>query len=139
MSAPRVADLMTRKVFSLRLDKRMIVVQEMMKWARIRHIPVVDADQRVVGIISHRDLLHAALSSVAPAPAAERRQHLAEIPIEHVMQCAVQTIGPDDSVQQAARMMRTDKIGCLPVVQDGRLVGIITAYDLLGVAEGAPA
>jgi len=132
-----VRDCMTTKVFTLRFDKKLIVVQEMMGWARIRHIPVVNASGGVVGIVSHRDLLHAAISAVADVNKMDRDQHLATIPIVKVMKTDVQTIGPDASLQEAAARMREHKIGCLPVVEDDKLVGIISEYDLLGVVEQA--
>jgi CBS-domain-containing membrane protein len=131
----RVRDCMTAKVFTVRLDKKLIVVQEMMGWARIRHIPVVDGTGGVVGIISHRDLLHAAISAVAEASKVDRDQHLATIAITMVMKTGVQTIGPDATIQEAAKRMREKKIGCLPVVEGNKLVGIISEYDLLGFVE----
>jgi CBS domain-containing membrane protein len=134
----RVRDCMTAKVLTLLVDKKLIVVQEMMGFAHIRHIPVVDKGRRVVGIVSHRDLMHAALSSVAAAPAAERRQYLATVSIASVMLTDVQTIGPDAPIQEAAERMRATKIGCLPVVEDGVLVGIISEYDLLGIVAAMP-
>ncbi len=131
----RVRDCMTEKVFTIRHDKKMIAVQEIMNWARIRHIPVVDREDRLVGMLSHRDLLHAAISSVAAAGQIERKQHLATIRIDDVMKTPVQTIGPDAPVQEAAQLMRQGKIGCLPVTVDGKLTGIISEYDLLGLVE----
>lgn len=130
-----VRDYMTTKVFTVRFDKKAIAVQEIMTWGRLRHVPVVDARDRLVGIISHRDLLHAAIASVADVPAAERRLHLAQVPIVKAMQPNVTVIGPDASVQEAARMPRQAKFGCLPVVQNDKLVGIITEHDLLGIVE----
>lgn len=88
-----------------------------------------------MGLISHRDLLHAAMSSVAAAPEIERSRHLSDVPIVKVMQTDVQTIGPDDSIRKAALLMRQAKIGCLPVVSDGKLVGILTGFDLVGIVE----
>ncbi len=126
---------MTAKVFTIRADKKLIAVQEIMQWARIRHIPVVDSENRIVGMISHRDLLHAAISSVLPVSTPERRQHLGTVEIDTVMKAPVQTIGPDAPVQQAAKQMRESKIGCLPVIADGKLAGIISEYDLLGIVE----
>jgi CBS domain-containing membrane protein len=130
-----VRDHMSTKVFTVRFDKKAIAVQEIMTWGRLRHVPVVDAHHQLVGIISHRDLLHAAVASVADVPAAERRLHLAQVPIVKVMQSNVTVIAPDASVQDAARMLRQAKFGCLPVVQDGKLIGIITEHDLLGIVE----
>lgn len=133
-----VRDCMTTKVLTLESDKKLVVVQEMMGFAHIRHIPVVDKNKRLVGVISHRDLLHAAMSSVAAAAPIERRQHLWAIPLADVMRTDVQTIGPDATVQEAALRMRETKIGCLPVVDGGRVVGIISEYDLLGIVAALP-
>src|ERR1700693_2580885 len=130
-----VRDYMTAKVFTIRNDKKLIAVQEIMHWAHIRHIPVVDMENRIVGLISHRDVLHAAVSSVLTVSTPERRHHLGTIEIEAVMKKPVQTISPDAAVQQAAKQMRESKIGCLPVVADGKLAGIISEYDLLGIVE----
>src|SRR5690242_8633204 len=90
-----VRDLMARKVLTLQDDNKLIVVQQIMGWAHIRHIPVVDRERRVVGVVSHRDLLHAAISSVAAASPIERRQHLWKIRLAEVMSRDIQTIGPD--------------------------------------------
>ena len=130
-----VRDYMTAKVFTIRSDKKLVAVQEIMQWARVRHVPVVDGANRVVGMISHRDLLHAAISSVLPVSTPERRQHLGRVDLDAVMKAPVQTTGPDVPVQQAAKQMREGKIGCLPVVTDGKLAGIISEYDLLGIVE----
>ena len=109
-----VRDHMTPKVFTVRFDKKAIAVQEIMTRGRLRHVPVVDAHSRLVGIISHRDLLHAAIASVADVPAVERRLHLAQVPIVKVMQSNVTVVGPDVTVQEAARMLRQAKSGVFP-------------------------
>jgi len=130
-----VREYMTTKVFTVRFDKKLIAVREIMTWAHIRHVPVVNASGGLVGLISHRDLLHAAISSVTAAPEVERVRHLADVPIVQVMKTDVQTIGPEDSIRNAALLMRQAKIGCLPVVANGKLVGIITGFDLVGIVE----
>jgi CBS domain-containing membrane protein len=130
-----VRDYMTSQVFTVRFDKKLIAVREIMNWAHVRHVPVVNAAGGLVGIISHRDLLHAAISSVAAAPEIERSRQLGSVPLVQVMKTDVQTIGPDESIRKAASLMRKSKIGCLPVVEDDRLVGIVTEYDLLGIVE----
>jgi len=135
----RVRDYMTKRVFTLRADKKLFAAQEIMNWARIRHVPVVDKDSRLIGMVSHRDLLHASLSAVAdPVPEVERKQFLSTVSIEKVMRTEVQTIGPDVPVQEAAKLMRTKKIGCLPVIMEGKLIGIISEHDLLRIVEELP-
>jgi len=132
----RVRDLMTRSAFTVREDRNLIVVDEIMSWARIRHVPVVDAQNRLVGLISHQDLLRASISSVETRIGnVERRQHEWTIPVQKVMRTRVHTIEPDESVQEAARCMHRVKIGCLPVVSEDKLVGIITEHDLLWLVE----
>jgi CBS domain-containing protein len=134
-----VRDLMSKPVFTIREDKHLRAVEEIMKWAHIRHVPVVDAGGRLVGIISHRDLLAAAVSTLATKISqVERGQHLAAIEARSLMHKPAATIGPGEAVQRAAHLMREYKFGCLPVVDDDRLVGIITEADLLGIVERLP-
>lgn len=130
-----VRDYMTPKVFTIRSDKKLVAVREIMNWAHVRHVPVVDANGKLVGIVSHRDLLHAAISSVTEESEIERTRHLWKVHIEPIMVTNVRTIGPDEPVSTAARLMRSSKIGCLPVVENDKLVGIITDHDLLGIVE----
>ena len=130
-----VRDYMTKKVFTLRIDKKLFIAQEIMEWAHCRHVPVVDREGRVVGIVSHRDLLKASVSSAAHVVNLERDQHLSTLPVESVMRTNVRTISPDATVQEAAKVMRDEKIGCLPVVAEDKLVGIITDYDFLRIVE----
>lgn len=132
----KVADCMMRKVFTLRDDKMLIVAKEIMEWAHVRHVPVVDAIGDLVGMVSQRDLLSASVASVGTRMTQEeRRRHLWGIPLQKVMRKPVITIGPSDSIEMAARKMRLRKISCLPVVERRKLVGILSAHDLLRVVE----
>jgi CBS domain-containing membrane protein len=127
---------MSKPVFTIREDKHLRAVDEIMKWAHIRHVPVVDPQGRLVGIISHRDLLAAAVSTLAvKISEAERAQHLAASEVRQVMRKPAATIVPTAPVQHAAHLMRSHKIGCLPVVEGDKLVGILTEADLLGIVE----
>lgn len=136
----KVSDLMTTKVFSLRLDKQVFIAQQIMDWAHIRHIPVVDQRGRVVGLVSHRDILRASVSTVSSKVAKlEQRQHLSSIAVRDIMQTRVRTISPDAPVQDAARLMLKEKIGCLPVVNaEQELLGVITEHDMLRLVEHLP-
>lgn len=127
---------MSSRVFTIRDDKRLRAVEEIMKWAHIRHVPVVDGAGRLVGILSHRDLMRAAVSSLAVRISeVERAQHLAAGEVRAIMRKPPSTIGPSESVQRAAHLMRSQQVGCLPVVEGDRLVGIITEADLLAIVE----
>ena len=130
----RVRDHMTAKVFTIRIDKKLLAVDEIMGWAHIRHVPVVDAQGKLVGLLSQRDVLRSTLSDLA-STSVDRRSQLGHVALADVMRREVLTVGPDDSVQTAARLMRKHKYGCLPVVEGGRLAGIITEHDLLAVVE----
>jgi CBS domain-containing protein len=134
-----VKHVMSTKVFTMRPDKKLFVVGELMEWAHVRHVPVVDDHGRLVGIVSHRDLLRASVSSVESRVAmAERRQHLTQITVAQVMQAPTHTVTPETTVRQAAATMRTFHVGCLPVIEHGVLVGIVTAHDMLGLIVHSP-
>ena len=134
-----VRELMTHDVQTIHFSKKLIAVSEIMEWKTVRHVPVVDDEMGVVGIVSHRDLLRASISTAETRIAdAESRQHLGCVKVKDVMTTDVDTIGPDDSVQEAARRMRLSRFGCLPVVHRDRMVGIVTEHDLLGIVEHLP-
>jgi CBS domain-containing membrane protein len=132
----QVRDVMSSPVFTIRDDKRLRAVEEMMKWAHVRHVPVVDGAGRLVGILSHRDLMRAAVSSLAVRISeVERAQHMAATEVRTIMRKSPRTIGPAESVQRAAYLMRSQQVGCLPVVEGDKLVGIVTEADLLAIVE----
>lgn len=99
---------------------------------RIRHLPVVEAD-RVVGILTDRDIRQAAPSSLAAVAPAAAETFLERIRVEEAMARTVRTVSPFTPIEEAARLMQDNKIGCLPVTEGDRLVGIITETDILGV------
>jgi len=134
-----VRDVMTENVHTVCVDTKTIVASEIMDWAKVRHVPVIDGERRVVGIITHRDLLRVSISALSTSVAKiEKRQHLSMVPISEVLRSDVRTISPDASVRLAARIMREEKFGCLPVVEKGKLVGVVTEADLLQLVEMLP-
>jgi len=127
---------MTSPVLTIRAGDALMDLQDIMKWNHVRHVPVVAASGEVIGIVSQRDLLAAAHSTIATGTSpADRRQHLAMSDVERVMQRNVVTIDPREPVQVAAAQMRSRRIGCLPVMDGGQLVGIITDADLVRLVE----
>ena len=135
----RVRDVMTTKLFTIQPTKHLRAVEEIMKSAHIRHVPVIDEHGRLVGIVSHRDLMEAAVSTLqVRISEVERLQHNAAIEVRQLMHVPTATIGPDERVQRAAHLMRSLKIGCLPVLEEQRLVGIVTEADLLHIVEELP-
>lgn len=134
-----VRDLMAKKVFTLRADQKIHLAQDLMQSKFIRHIPIVDDDFHLVGILTHRDLLRASISSLAAVAASERRIFFAQIAIADIMQKDVVTIGPEIDLREAAGLMLERKLGCLPVVDGKKLVGILTEADFMSLAWEATA
>ncbi|MBW2072983.1 MAG: CBS domain-containing protein [Deltaproteobacteria bacterium] len=122
----KVQHIMTTEVVTLHVNEELSLASDIMNLARIRHLPVV-----LVGIISQRDLYKASLASVMGYNYAETRNHLKKVPIKEVMITELHTIDPDTDVHEAGLIMLEKKIGCLPVVQGGRLVGMVTETDIL--------
>jgi len=126
----KVRNIMVTEVVSLHVDEELSLASDIMNLARIRHLPIVEGD-RLVGIISQRDLFKASLASVMGYDYAETRDHLKSVAIRDAMVKEVVTVEPDTEVQKAGSIMLEKKIGCLPVVQGERLVGMITETDIL--------
>jgi acetoin utilization protein AcuB len=122
-----VRDSMTREVVVLSPPSTAAEALGLCRERRIRHLPVLERG-RLVGIVSDRDLRSAAPALGDP----ERASALEKIRIADVMSPDVITAHPDDPVEEAANKMRERKIGCLPVVEGGELVGIITSSDVMG-------
>jgi acetoin utilization protein AcuB len=97
-----------------------------MREKEIRHLPVVDPDGRLVGIVTDRDLRQASLARLHALRERDR-----DLTVQDVMTWAVITTGPDVPVNHAVAAMYERRIGSLPVVEDGRLVAILTEGDLL--------
>lgn len=125
-----VSDLMQREVVTLEAADSLDLAEDIMRLGRIRHMPVV-AEGRLVGILSQRDLFRAAVSSVLKLQRSAEREWLAKIPVRDVMTAEVVTIGPGAPLADAVQLMLERRIGCLPVVEDGRLVGLLSESDCL--------
>jgi CBS domain-containing protein len=132
-----VEKIMSRKVVSISMDDTLDIVRDIMELGSVRHIPVVSRGT-VVGVVSQRDLLKASLSNVMGIPAKEQAQFLKQIHIAEVMSKPAITIAPEAPVRQAARSMAERKIGCLPVLEHGKLVGIVTETDVLAFFASLP-
>lgn len=125
-----VRDLMARDVVTLDVEDRLDLAEGIMRLGRIRHLPVVSGEQ-VVGILSQRDLFRAAVSSLLQLGGEAERKWLAAVPVKAVMTPQVFTIGPDLPIRSAVGIMIERRIGCLPVVDDGKLVGLLSESDCL--------
>jgi CBS domain-containing membrane protein len=135
MEKPKlVRDVMTQKVITLFEEDNLVGVEKGMKHFKFRHLPVVDAG-KLVGLVTHRDLLRVAASTMESG-GAQKTAHLNEnVFVRDVMQRDVKTVTPDMTLLAAGQMMWEGKIGCLPVVDASQqLVGIITEADFLKLA-----
>lgn len=125
-----VRDIMQVEVATLRVDDTLDLADDIMELGRIRHLPVVSSGI-VVGVVSQRDLYRAAVSSLLELRRTAQREWLAKVPVRAVMSTAVKTVTPSDSVRTAVELMLRNRIGCLPVVERGTLVGLVSETDLL--------
>jgi len=125
-----VGEVMRLEVVTLAPEDRLDVASDIMTLGRIRHMPVVAHDQ-VVGILTQRDLFRAAISSVLNFRPAAEREWLGKIHVAEVMTRPVTTARSDWPMRQAVDLMMEQVIGCLPVVDDGRLVGLLSESDCL--------
>ena len=133
MPTTTVQELMTPIVETLSVGDTLAAARRQIERGRIRHLPVVDGDERVVGLITHRLILEAWVSHGRPN--SENVGLVSQdVPIEMVMEKNVQVIAPTTSAATAARLLHTHKFGCLPVVDRGKLVGIITEADFVRFA-----
>ena len=117
------------------VGEKLDLTQDIMTLGRVRHLPVLDDEQRVIGVISHRDLLAAAMTQVLDFDAQSRRTFLRSIEVGEVMAKDVATVGPDARLGDVARILVDRKIGCVPVVgANGELLGLVTETDLIAAA-----
>ena len=134
MQPRTVADVMTTKIVTVSEQDLLESLEEQMRRLRLRHLPVVNRQSKLVGLITHRDLLSAFASWLTDNEAAENAM-IKQLPVRRIMQHEVLTVQPEDSLVEAGKLLWESKIGCLPVIDgEGTLVGIITEADFIRVA-----
>ena len=124
---------MSHPVITISPDVPMIEALDMMHKEHIRRIPVVDKHGNLAGIITERQLLKASPSDATTLSVFEMRGMMEKVKIESLMAREVITVSEDTPIEEAARIMADKKIGGLPVVKDGKVVGIITETDLFKI------
>lgn len=122
--------IMTRDVLQVAEDTRLPQLAALMRDHHIRHLPVV-REGRLVGLVTSHDLERVSPSPITTLSVGEANYLLGKLTAARVMCTRIVTCAPDTLVEEAARLLRQEKIGCLPVVVDDRLVGILTHEDLL--------
>lgn len=126
----QVEKWMKRDVVSVTPDESFRAVMTLIRQKGIRHLPVVEG-RRVVGIVTDRDLRQAAPSGATSLSIHELHYLLEKLTVREVMTKQVVTVRPEQTVEEAALLLLGRRIGGLPVVRDGELVGIITETDIL--------
>jgi len=128
-----VKDRMTPNPICGSPDMPVTEVQNLMKEKNFRHMPIIDEGGNLVGLVTQRSLLRALPSDVTGFSRFEIDYLLAKTKAKDVMRSVVKTIDENLSIEESARIMADEKIGCLPVCNDEELVGIITDHDLFGI------
>jgi CBS domain-containing membrane protein len=126
-----VRDLMTSRVFSLRPGNNLAAAYELMTAEHVRHVPVIDGDGDLVGLVTHRDLLRSGFIEGEELPPSAQQEKLWRKKLREVMATEVETTEPEADLRDAAQTLFENKLGCLPVVEGTRLVGILTEADFV--------
>ena len=126
----QVKEIMVRDVATLDAGDELSLANDIMKLGRIRHLPVV-AGTQLVGILSERDLFRSSLVQALGHEPSKTRDVMKAVRIQDIMIKNLITISPDADIKEAVQLMLKHKIGCVPVVQGGELMGLITETDIL--------
>jgi CBS domain-containing protein len=127
----RVRDLMSKPVRTPGPNEPVAGADELMRMERIRHLPVLDEAGALCGIVSQRDLFRGALARALGDAESAQAKLLGLLRVKDVMNAPVVTASPDETVAEAAARMVDRKLGCLVVVEDGRMLGILTESDFV--------
>jgi len=121
-----VGQIMSTHLLTVRPEDLVDLAASMMDWEKIRHVPVEDDEGQLVGIVSHRALLRLVA----------RGQNGGDpVSVKDVMRRDPVSVRPDTSTVEAMKLMRDRAVGALPVIEDGKLVGIVTEHDLIDVSR----
>jgi CBS domain-containing protein/gamma-glutamylcysteine synthetase len=121
----RVDQYMATDLFTVQPDDPVEIVANLMSWERIRHVPVEDKDHKLVGLVGYRSVMRFLAGGGS----------IIDTPVSEIMKKQLTTVTPETPTLDALRVMRKTRIGCLPVVQDEKLVGILTEEDLMNIAS----
>lgn len=138
MAKLKVRDLMTEQVLSIGADEDLEKLNSLMGDIHVRHVPVVDDDGEVIGIVSQRDLLRSALDTIGVLPQAEQKDLLTQTTVREIMVADPETVEAIQDIDEAGQIMLDNKLGCLPVVDGTRLIGILTEADFVKFLVNRP-
>jgi acetoin utilization protein AcuB len=130
-----VGEIMTSEVKTLRKDQTLYEAMVYMREIKARHLPVLDAEEKLVGLVTDRDIKRATPSVLLDNRDAFEKT-IRETTVERIMTRSLITIGSGSSFKEAVNSFAEEPIGCLPVVDDGKLVGIVTGTDMFRAMQG---
>jgi len=133
----KVSQYMQTEVVTVQPDDPVELAADLMSWERIRHLPVEDGSGKLVGLVTSRAVLrHFAALAKRPSErdVSEAGKGQESVPVERIMRRDLLTVSPDTSTLDAIALMRRQRVGCLPVVQDGHIVALVTEEDFMGIA-----
>lgn len=128
---------MSTDVVTVGANDKLAVANDVMRLGRIRHMPVVDDDGALIGLVSQRDLFHNALLKALGYGTHAQQSALDSFRAKDAMTSPVVTVGPKMPLSEVARLMLEKKIGCVVVSEDDQIVGIITEGDFVALAAEA--
>jgi acetoin utilization protein AcuB len=134
----RVADLMTGPVITIGHDATIADAWSILRSRQVRHLPVLDSDRRLIGMVTDHDLQLVILGWCLQEEPDRLVGTLGRLRTNEIMTWGVITVGPDADIRDAARIMHEHKLGALPVADAGRVVGILTATDVIRAVVGSP-
>lgn len=123
-----IEDIMTSRLHTLKASHTIQDANDLMKAQQIRHVPIVNDLGRLIGLVSQRDIL------ASTSPASLRQPEEMSASLTYIMTRRVKTIGRTTSLIHAANQLKQHRLGCLPVLDDEKLVGIVTETDFVDVA-----
>ena len=121
-----VGQFMSTDLFTLAPEDLVNLAASVMAWKHIRHVPVEDADGQLVGLVSHRALLKLLANGASTSDS--------QVTVKNIMTSNPLTVSSTTPALEAIDIMRKNRVGCLPVLEEGRLVGIVTSYDFLSAS-----
>ena len=129
-----VRDVMTKDVVTLDRNEKLSVADDVMRLGRIRHLPVIDEDGNLAGIVSQRDLFHSGLLRALGFGSHAKERTMELLVLKEAMKTEVVTVTPAAPLTEAAKLMLERKIGCLVVVEGKKIQGILTESDFVKLA-----
>ena len=131
-----VGELMTREVLTVEQNQKLATAEDVMRLGHVRHVLAIDEEGALQGVISQRDLFLSGLLRALGYGSRSKEQALESLRVKDAMKTALVTTTADVTLEAAALLMIENKVGCLPVLEAGRLVGILTEGDFVLWAAG---